>query len=92
MNLNSENVVPGEPFFELNDIYNILGMTEEHEYTSDTLGGVAYHSFNVLYGTYVPYGEETVFVEAGFHQLTMNAYTNEWLDYYPPTEKGNSNA
>lgn len=70
--------------FTLNDIWTVLNLAEESDYTKDTVGGVTYHNFDVHYGADVQYGDETVFVEAGFHQLTLDAHTDEWMGYYPP--------
>lgn len=76
---------PNTKDFTLDDIYHILDLAEDSEYTSDTVGGVTYHNFNVLAGEDVQYGEDEVFVEAGYHQLALDAYTSEWMGYYPPS-------
>lgn len=70
--------------FTLDDIYHILDLVEDSEYTSDTVGGVTYHNFNVLTGETISYGDDEVFVIAGFHQLALDAHINEWIGYYPP--------
>lgn len=70
--------------FTLNDIWTILDLVEDSEYAWGNVGPVTYHNFNVLTGQTVSYGDDEVFVEAGFHQLALNAHTSEWIAYIPP--------
>jgi hypothetical protein len=74
MELNTKN-------FDLNDIWTILSLVDEDEYRYDKLGGVEYHTFEVGWGCEVEFGDETVTVEAGTHQLLLNEYSREWMGY-----------
>jgi hypothetical protein len=81
--LNSED-------FTLDDVYHILDMVEDSDYTYGTVGSITYHNFNVHAGETVSFGEDDVFVGAGFHQLALNAHTAEWIAYNPPLPPNNS--
>jgi hypothetical protein len=79
MKLNSKD-------FEYEDIWTVLQLVDtENDYRCDTVGGVEYHSFEVHYGTEVEWGDETVEVAAGIHQLLLDAYSREWIGYVKQT-------
>ena len=74
MELNTKN-------FELNDIWTILSLVDEDVYRYDKVGGVEYHTFVVGWGCEIEWGDETVTVEAGTHQLMLDAHSREWIGY-----------
>lgn len=67
--------------FELDDIYTLLNLVEDAEYQSDRVGGVRFEKYTVIGPQEVTWGDEIVHIQSGLHILSLNAYTNEWIDY-----------